>query len=189
MTELDNGMTPLPPTPDLKAIAEAATLPDVLPDHWTSAEGREMAVEYLTTPRNRLGRSDLTDFALANAVFLADRRDLDPIVYQTAAKERIRWLSAHLASLQAENARLKAAHEAAVQQCIDADAGNFANARRADAAEAGLAKALGALERIANGQAGPQAIGFTPTTETQLSLARSLASQVHAELHPKDKSE
>lgn len=39
----------------------------------------------------------LTDFALANAVFLAGRDDLDLIVYQTAAKERIRWLSIELA--------------------------------------------------------------------------------------------
>ena len=40
----------------------------------------------------------MTDFELANAVFMADRSDLDLIIYQTAAKERIRWLSLRLAA-------------------------------------------------------------------------------------------
>jgi hypothetical protein len=40
---------------------------------------------------------DMSDFALANAVFLVDRYSLDLIKYQTAAKERIRWLSIELA--------------------------------------------------------------------------------------------
>jgi hypothetical protein len=43
----------------------------------------------------------MTDFALANRVFMADRNDLDLIVWQTAAKERIRWLSIELAKAQA----------------------------------------------------------------------------------------
>ena len=54
----------------------------------------EFARQYHGKPRSR---PDLTDFALANAVFMADRSDLDLIVYQTAAKERIRWLSLRLA--------------------------------------------------------------------------------------------
>lgn len=41
-----------------------------------------------------------TDFALANAVFMASRNDLDLIVYQTAAKERIRWLSIRLSTAE-----------------------------------------------------------------------------------------
>jgi hypothetical protein len=137
-----------------------------------------MAVEYLTLPRNRLGRSDLTDFALANAVFLADRSDLDLIVYQTAAKERIRWLSAHLAALLSERASLQER----------------------------LAKALGVLEwfiahratvaadlvsaHFARGDAASELM-----REDDRDLRRDFndacerASQVHAELHPKDKSE
>lgn len=59
---------------------------------------------------------ELTDFALANAVFMADRNDLNLIHYQTAAKERIRWLSIELAKARAalapalpvETARLEA---------------------------------------------------------------------------------
>jgi len=43
---------------------------------------------------------DMTDFALANAVFMADRNDLNLMHYQTAAKERIRWLSIELAKAQ-----------------------------------------------------------------------------------------
>lgn len=43
----------------------------------------------------------LTDFELANAIYMASRTDLDLIVYQTAAKERIRWLSIRLAQAEA----------------------------------------------------------------------------------------
>lgn len=56
-----------------------------------------MAGRSLNEARTRLCKGDVSDFALANAVFLASRNDLDLIVWQTAAKERIRWLSAHLA--------------------------------------------------------------------------------------------
>jgi hypothetical protein len=47
--------------------------------------------------RATLAYGHLSDLVLANAVFMADRRDLDLTSYQTAAKERIRWLSAQLA--------------------------------------------------------------------------------------------
>lgn len=50
--------------------------------------------QYYGQPRSR---PDLSDFALANAIFMADRNSLDLIHYQTAAKERIRWLSIELA--------------------------------------------------------------------------------------------
>lgn len=43
----------------------------------------------------------MSDFALANAVFLVDRNSLDLMVLQTAAKERIRWLSIELAKARA----------------------------------------------------------------------------------------
>ncbi len=39
----------------------------------------------------------VVDFQLANAQYLVGRYDLDLIAFQTAAKERIRWLSAQLA--------------------------------------------------------------------------------------------
>lgn len=58
----------------------------------------EFVRQYDGQPRSR---PDLTDFALANRVFMADRTDLDLIVWQTAAKERIRWLSIELAKAQA----------------------------------------------------------------------------------------
>lgn len=57
----------------------------------------EFVRQYDGQPR----RLDMTDFALANRVFMADRNDLDLIVWQTAAKERIRWLSIELAKAQA----------------------------------------------------------------------------------------
>ena len=43
----------------------------------------------------------MTDFELANAVFMADRYSFELISYQTAAKERIRWLSLRLAEATA----------------------------------------------------------------------------------------
>ncbi|RIJ65137.1 hypothetical protein D1604_12515 [Brevundimonas sp. LPMIX5] len=64
----------------------------------------EFVRQYDGQPRSR---PDLTDFALANRVFMADRNDLDLIVWQTAAKERIRWLSIELA--KAQSAMLSAA--------------------------------------------------------------------------------
>jgi len=50
--------------------------------------------------RAALPKGSLTDDELANAVFMADRNSLDLIVWQTAAKERIRWLSRALAASQ-----------------------------------------------------------------------------------------
>lgn len=80
-------------------IAEA-TLPEVAEGHWTTPEGAEMAREYASKPRSWLSMAHLSDFTLANAIFLASRSDLDLIHYQTAAKERIRWLSAQVVSLR-----------------------------------------------------------------------------------------
>lgn len=98
----------------LKRLAEAA-LPASLPGHWTTPEGRETALEYATKSRGDLMKGDLPDLAMANAVFLADRADLDLIHYQQAAKERIRWLSVQLALANAREAaqaaRVKALEE------------------------------------------------------------------------------
>jgi hypothetical protein len=91
-------MTPAPNGPTVEAgEAVKGVLPEVLDGHWTTAEGRDMAERYANQPRSALGFADHTDFSLANAVYLADRNSLDLIVMQTAAKDRIRWLSANLA--------------------------------------------------------------------------------------------
>ena len=66
----------------------------------------EFCSQYNGQPRSY---SDMSDFALANAVFMVDRNSLDLIKYQTAAKERIRWLSIELAkanALLAERAKV-----------------------------------------------------------------------------------
>ena len=67
----------------------------------------EFTRQYAGRPRSF---GHMTDFELANAVFMADRNDLGLIVYQTAAKERIRWLSLRLA--EAEAALAKATEKA-----------------------------------------------------------------------------
>lgn len=59
---------------------------------------QRFSADYANRSRDDLGKGDMTDFALANAQFMCDRNSLDLIVYQTAAKERIRWLSIQLAA-------------------------------------------------------------------------------------------
>ncbi len=65
--------------------------------HWSTDEGTEMANRYVAMDREDLAYGHMTDLELANAVYMSDRKSLDLIVMQTAAKERIRWLSAKLA--------------------------------------------------------------------------------------------
>lgn len=72
-------------------------LPTVLPGHWTSADGLAKATEYSTRARADLAMPEATDLALANELYLAN--GFLPI--QTAAKERMRWLSVQLAISQA----------------------------------------------------------------------------------------
>jgi hypothetical protein len=50
----------------------------------------------------------MSDFELANRQFLAGRFDTDLVAWQTAAKDRIRWLSVKLAQAEAEIERLSA---------------------------------------------------------------------------------
>jgi hypothetical protein len=80
----------------------SVTLPDALPGHWDTAGGREMAERYLKETRQQQTKGGLPDFVLANAQYLEDISVgtvtfQSAIAMQTAAKERIRWLSAHLA--------------------------------------------------------------------------------------------
>lgn len=74
------------------------------PAAWT-----EFVARYGPLPREQSGMGHLSDFALANAQYLADRSSLDLIVYQTAAKDRIRWLSVQLAAANARAAALRTA--------------------------------------------------------------------------------
>lgn len=73
-------------------------LPPVLPGHWTTHEGQQMATGYLTIERRNLVSGEVPDFALANAIFMADSHSADLRALQHAAKGRIRWLSAQLAA-------------------------------------------------------------------------------------------
>ncbi len=62
--------------------------------------------------RAKLPKGDLTDDELANAVFCCDHRtDLESIVWLTAAKERIRWLSRALVKAQERVAELESNKE------------------------------------------------------------------------------
>jgi hypothetical protein len=84
------------PTP-----AEHTALPDTLAGHWATPEGALKAREYAALDRGDLVMGDMSDFSLANAQFLQMRDSLLLGQYQTAAKERIRWLSAKLAIAEA----------------------------------------------------------------------------------------
>jgi hypothetical protein len=79
------------------ASQPSALIPNAVHGHWMTAEGREIAVDYASKGRADLCHGELSDFEVANAVFMADRFDLSLIHWQTAAKERIRWLSVQLA--------------------------------------------------------------------------------------------
>lgn len=74
---------------------------EVKAGHWATPEGAEMAQRYASKTREQIPYGGVTDFELANRIFMADRGSLELIGYQTAAKERIRWLSAHLAATEA----------------------------------------------------------------------------------------
>lgn len=83
-------------------------LPAAMPGHWDTPEGHEIAVDYLAKERGSLAMGDLSDFHLANKQYLEEIA-IGPVIIhssigvQTAAKERIRWLSAKLAAATAEN--------------------------------------------------------------------------------------
>jgi hypothetical protein len=128
---------------------DVAELPDVLPGHWETAEGHEKAREYATMIRADLCMGGRTDLDLANAVFMAGRHDLDLIHYQTAAKERMRWLSVQLAlkatALEQSQREVQVAWESfqreAKYRVLSED--------RAEASEALVARLRGALEPFA----------------------------------------
>lgn len=65
--------------------------------YWLTEGGTEMANRYLEKRREDLAYGHRSDLELANDVYMADRNSLDLLGLQTAAKERIRWLSAQLA--------------------------------------------------------------------------------------------
>jgi len=56
--------------------------------------------------RARLSKGSISDDELANGLYLCDRNSLELIGYQTAAKERIRWLSRQLDAATLERDRL-----------------------------------------------------------------------------------
>ena len=62
--------------------------------------------------RAKLPKGDLTDDELANGMFCCDHRvDLESIVWLTAGKERIRWLSRALVKAQERIAELESNKE------------------------------------------------------------------------------
>lgn len=86
-------------------------LPDVASGHWETPEGREIAVDYLAKDRASLCMGELSDFHLANKQYMEDISVgtftfQSAIAMQTAAKERIRWLSAQLAAANQKLASL-----------------------------------------------------------------------------------
>lgn len=86
----------------------ADALADTMPGHWDTEAGAEIAREYLGKDRVDLAMGDVSDLTLANAQYLVSRDSFELIHYQTAAKERIRWLSAQLAALTRTDALAEA---------------------------------------------------------------------------------
>jgi hypothetical protein len=81
-------------------MSAADSLPRALPGHWDTDAGHDIATQYAKTKRADLMRPQVSDLVLANEIFMTDRNDPALIVYQQAAKDRIRWLSVQLAIAQ-----------------------------------------------------------------------------------------
>lgn len=108
----------------IERVESASGLPQTAPGHWDTVEGRSIAEDYLKLDRASLFMGDKSDLALANAQYLEDISVgtvtfQSAIGMQTAAKERIRWLSAQLAAsnlciveLEAEARRFASFYEA-----------------------------------------------------------------------------
>lgn len=108
----------------MTTFPDGVTLADVLgldtpPSKWF-AEGKEdpHSSDHIGKYRKDLCMGHLTDDELANAQYLCDRKSLDLIAYQTASKERIRWLSRQYTftnirnmSLAYQNVRLRKKNE------------------------------------------------------------------------------
>lgn len=69
-----------------------AEIPDVMPGHWITKDGADMARRFGAMQRHELKAQNMTDMEVANAVFLDAN-----LMNLTVAKDRIRWLSVHLA--------------------------------------------------------------------------------------------
>ena len=87
--------------------------PELSPPATPAAKWREndeedpFGIQY-DVERAKLPKGELTDDELANAMFCCDHRvDLESIVWLTAAKERIRWLSRALVKAQERIAELE----------------------------------------------------------------------------------
>ncbi len=78
-------------------------LPETLPGHWMTPSGHQMAQRFVDKPRSSLMMADHSDLELANALYL----ESGPIALQTAAKDRMRWLSVQLALALAEIEAMK----------------------------------------------------------------------------------
>jgi hypothetical protein len=72
-------------------------LPTSAVHHWDTQAGYEMAVKYQGLEKSVLCMGDKTDGEVAEGLRLARLSDFDLIGWQTAAKERLRWLSVQLA--------------------------------------------------------------------------------------------
>lgn len=94
-------------------------LPELAPGHWdTPASENKIVAEYADMTREQLCNGAMSDLALANRQFMASRTDLDLVGWQTAAKERIRWLSVQLAIANARLSHRPTKPDAGYQQAF-----------------------------------------------------------------------
>jgi len=81
--------------------AVAASLPSTVAARWRANGQPDPHGTRYDCERAALSMGDMSDDELANRVFMANRTDPDLIIWQTAAKDRIRWLSRALESAAA----------------------------------------------------------------------------------------
>lgn len=102
-------------------VSEHTELPDALPGHYSTRDGRDMLARYMVATRDDLMGGSLTDTEIAFRCGMATGDDIESTGVLLMAKERVRWLSAQLAKAQAvsdSHADLIAALEQIASVCV-----------------------------------------------------------------------
>lgn len=81
-------------------------LPEKLPHHWETDSGFKLAVQYSKQDRISLYKGYMSDTDLVLNLEKSIKSDTEFMMYQIAIKERIRWLSVHLAMEQINCSKL-----------------------------------------------------------------------------------
>jgi hypothetical protein len=100
------------------AEAALAMMPPTPAAKWLERGEPDPHGDRYNCERAALAKGELTDDELANGIFMADRYSLDLIVWQTAAKDRIRWLSRALTAALTPQPAAEDYHLSEITGCL-----------------------------------------------------------------------